>query len=73
MRLSIEKKEKSDGSCNFCNGKLVDNVRYLTYDYDYFYEVKKITRGGLQVSICNLCLSELIQRTEKNINPELLK
>ena len=49
-------------SCNFCKrGRINTFGTNLIYPYDHVYEVKGI-KGGVVVSICPDCLSELTAR-----------
>lgn len=56
--MKIEKKDLSDGSCNFCRPKYIGNT--LEYNYKCVYGIKNDSGSGLYANICPNCLKELM-------------
>ena len=63
--MDVKKVPIKDAKCNFCNrGTLKDNVVGLHYPYDYVYSFSR-EGNGLLANICEDCLTELKNQTNK--------
>lgn len=63
MEIEIQNVKKTYSSCNFCTSKLNNSGNGLVYSYDEVIVFMR-NEGGVCVSMCKECLTELIEKAK---------